>query len=598
MTTTTLLAAPAPTAGGAHPRGGSRTSVSLVLAVAGGLATESAFPARSWWPMAYVGIALLLLALRRDSVRWGFLTGGLFGLAFFLPHLWWANEAVGQPIGWIALSAMEASALGGFGGAWVWVRRAPLVRDRAGLQVAVAAVLWVAVEQLRGRVPFGGFPWGVLAFSQTDGPLLRLAALGGTTLVSAAVLVVGGVLALVSLRVRHDGLRAGAVGGALASVVALGPGLIPVGTAAQSGTLAVGAVQGNVPAQGAEAMSQARAVAGNHLSGTRTLLQQVGPGTLDLVVWPESASDIDPRTDLELGAAVDAVARAAGVPILFGTQRFEPPVRYNDYVLWQPGLGGTAAYSKQRPVPFGEYIPYRSFFRRLSPAVDLVSTDMVAGTAMGLLDVPIVRLGRAVPITTAICFEVAYDQLIRESVVAGGELIVIPTNNASFGLTQESTQQLAMSRFRAVEHGRAVVQISTVGVSAMIGPDGTFLERTGHFTSEQMAQDLPLRTSLTLADRLGRWPAGVVDALAVLLLAAGLLTVRAGGRHCGPGVPILRTRVRPHRARSPSQRRSANGDRRPGRGGAVRQGTDPRRTGRAPDARTAFDTSDEPAQPR
>jgi len=115
MTTTTLLAAPAPTADGPHPRRGPRRSVSLVLALAGGLATESAFPARSWWPMAYVGIALLLHALRRDSVRWGFLTGGLFGLAFFLPHLWWASEGVGEPIGWIALSAMEASSLGGFG---------------------------------------------------------------------------------------------------------------------------------------------------------------------------------------------------------------------------------------------------------------------------------------------------------------------------------------------------------------------------------------------------------------------------------------------------------------------------------------------------
>nr|WP_255347185.1 nitrilase-related carbon-nitrogen hydrolase [Cellulomonas sp. KRMCY2] len=109
------------------------------------------------------------------------------------------------------------------------------------------------------------------------------------------------------------------------------------------------------------------------------------------------------------------------------------------------------------------------------------------------MDVPIVRLGRAVPITTAICFEVAYDQLIRASVVAGRELIVIPTNNASFGLTQEPTQQLAMSRFRAVDHGRAVVQISTVGVSSMIGPDGTFLERTGLSPATRRACSPPLR---------------------------------------------------------------------------------------------------------
>lgn len=186
--------------------------------------------------------------------------------------------------------------------------------------------------------------------------------------------------------------------------------------------------------------------------------------------------------------------------------------------MWEPGRGPTASYTKQKPVPFGEHITYRQFFRALSPAVDLVRTDMAPGTGVGLLEVPITRLGREVGIATAICFEVAYGELVREAVVAGSELIVIPTNNASFGWTQESVQQLAMSRFRAVEHGRAVVQISTVGVSAMVGPDGSVLERTELFTSDQMVQDLPLRATLTLADRLGRWPAIAVDALAVLLL--------------------------------------------------------------------------------
>ena len=119
-------------------------------------------------------------------------------------------------------------------------------------------------------------------------------------------------------------------------------------------------------------------------------------------------------------------------------------------VRQRPSIGAAASYTKQHPVPFGEYIPYRSFFRRLTPAVDLVTTDMVAGADPSPIAVPIDRLGRSVPITTGICFEVAYDDLIRQSVLAGGELIVIPTNNASFGMTQESTQQLAMSQLRAI----------------------------------------------------------------------------------------------------------------------------------------------------
>ncbi|MHB1063868.1 MAG: apolipoprotein N-acyltransferase [Georgenia sp.] len=504
---------------------------SVVLAVAGGLATETAFPERSWWPMAFVGVALLLLALRRDSPRWGFVVGALYGLAFFLPHVWWANEAVGQPIGWVALSVFEALYLGAFGAAWVWVRRGAWVRAHSWLQVLAAPVLWVGVEQLRGRWPFGGFPWGYLAFSQTDGPLLHLAPVGGETLVSGVVVALGALLVLTLLRLNRR--RVGAAGAYLtvALAVAFLPALVPLSTGAESGTLRVGAVQGNVSVRGAEAMSQAREVAANHAEGTRALLERVDVGELDLVLWPESASDIDPRTDAGVAAVVDGAARAVGTPILLGTQRFQPGLRYNNYILWEPGVGANpdVEYTKQRPVPFGEYVPYRDLFRRLTSAVDLVTTDMAAGTGRAIVPVGIARLGRAVPITTAICFEVAYDDLIREGVLAGGELIVIPTNNASFGFTQESTQQLAMSRFRAAEHARAVVQISTVGVSGLIGPDGDVLARTGLFTAEQMVGELALRTSLTTADRLGEWPGMAVNGLAIILLLAGL-----AGRGRGP----------------------------------------------------------------
>lgn len=478
--------------------------------------------------MAFLGIALLVLALRRDSARWGFIVGLLYGLGFFLPHVWWANEAVGQPIGWVALSLFQALYLGGFGAAWVWVRRGAWVREREWLQVMAVTILWVAVEQLRGRWPFGGFPWGSLAFSQTDSPLLRLAPVGGEPLVSGVVVATGALLAAVLLnlwtrRLGAAGLRLGA---ALAAVLL--PGLLPLSTVAESGTLRVGAVQGNVPSPGAEAMSQAREVAANHADGTRALLEQVDPGELDLVLWPESASDIDPRTDDGVAAAVDDAARAVDAPILLGTQRFLPGLRYNNYILWVPGAGADpeVEYTKQRPVPFGEFVPYRELFRRLAPVVDRITTDMVAGTGEALVEVGIERLGRSVPIATAICFEVAYDDLIREGVLGGGELIVIPTNNASFGLTQESSQQLAMSRFRAAEHGRAVVQISTVGVSGLVAPDGDLLAATGLYTAEQMVAELPLRTSITIADRLGEWPGALVDVLGLLMLAAGLVSRR------------------------------------------------------------------------
>src|SRR5699024_2556940 len=106
------------------------------------------------------------------------------------------------------------------------------------------------------------------------------------------------------------------------------------------------------------------------------------------------------------------------------------------------------------------------------------------------------------------------------------------------GYTSESEQQLAMSRLRAVEHGRTTVQISTVGVSGVIAPDGTVLQETGLFTHETLTADIPLRSTLTIADRLGDWPMIAFTVLAVLALALGVIT---GRRQRPTGAPAAGT---------------------------------------------------------
>lgn len=537
MTRTAVAAAEpskvwASAAGGWPVRVGARALlVRLALGAAGGALLEAASPDVSWWWAAPLAIAGLLFALRPDSVPAGLATGATFGLAFFLPHVRWADAAVGSPVGWIALATSQAAFLAAFGGTWVWLRRARWLRHRHGRQALAAAATWIAVEQLRGRWPFGGFPWGDLAFSQTDGPLLRLASLGGSTLVGVTVVVAGALLESLTAAGRRRWTPAVALVALTGGVAAAQ--YLTLGVDPQVGAIDVGAVQGNVPSGQSDFRSRALQVTANHATGTRDLLGSRSRGTVDLVLWPESAADVDPRSDQEVAAIVDDAAREVGAPILLGTQRFEGQKRFNDYILWEPGVGARASYTKQHPVPFGEYIPYRSFFRRVTRTVDQVGTDMAPGRGPAVIEVPIARLGRSVPLTTVICFEVAYDDLVRQSVLAGSQAIVVPTNNASFGRTAESTQQLAMSRFRAAEHNRAVVQISTVGVSAIVAPDGSVLQRTGLFTAEPMAGQVPLRTSLTLSDRLGPWPGRMVD-LATLVLACGALVGAVRRRRSGP----------------------------------------------------------------
>ena len=498
-----------------------RRGTTIVLGVLGGLVTDTAFPGLGWWPAAFLGIALLFLALARDSARWNLLVGTAWGVAFFGPHLTWIEGAVG-PVPWLALALVEALFVGLFGVAWSWARRGAVTWRAARLQVPVFVVLWVGIEELRSSIPFGGFPWGRLAFAQADSPLVRWAWLGGAPLVSAAVVVAGVTLALavVALRRLDIGLASGLL---LLVAVPVVIGLfLPLNRATTGEELRVGAVQGNVPDRGLDSLSQAREVLRNHAAGTHAVAQSAGPGALDLVIWPENGADLSPVVDAEARELVDAAATAAAAPILLGTLEYpQTGGRYNISLLWDPVQGPLDQYAKRRPAPFAEYIPMRPIARLFSAEVDRVRTDMLAGTDLGLIPVAVPRLDRDVGVATVICFEVAYDAIVREHVAAGGEVLIIQTNNATFGPTDESVQQLAMSRLRAVEHGRATVQISTVGVSAVISPAGVITHRTGHFTAEQMIADLPLRTTVTPATRFGQAIAWAFAGLAVVVTVAG-----------------------------------------------------------------------------
>jgi apolipoprotein N-acyltransferase len=178
-------------------------------------------------------------------------------------------------------------------------------------------------------------------------------------------------------------------------------------------------------------------------------------------------------------------------------------------------------YVKRHPVPFAEYIPLRSLAEKVSSAAKLVTQDMVAGRGNGLLT------GGPAPIGDVICFEVAYDDLVRSSVSAGAQLLVVQTNNATFGHTSETYQQLAMSRLRAIETGRTVLQVSTTGESAIIAPDGNVVTRSGAlFEPALLSASVPLETATTPAVALGAGPEWVLAALAMIAVLAVIVLSR------------------------------------------------------------------------
>jgi apolipoprotein N-acyltransferase len=502
-----------------------------LLAIGAGLAMLLAFPGAGLVALAPLGPAALALAVRGQRARGGAWLGLVAGLVFFVPLLSWSGVYVG-PVPWLALATSQALFVAALGAATAVV-------SRARLWPLWTAALWVGAEALRGRLPFGGFPWGRLGFSQTEGPLLAFAAYGGVPLVSFAVALSGALLALALLhaaalwRAAADAPRgpllrpaalalAGVLGVPAVGALAWLP--LPGSSLTDGGEIAtVALIQGNVPRAGLDFNAQRRAVLDNHVERTLELARAVEAGEEaqpDLVVWPENSSDIDPYLNEDAARQIDRAAEAVGVPILVGAIVVGPGEYIsNTAIVWDPETGPGDTYVKRHPVPFAEYVPYRSFFRFFSSYVDDVS-DQHAGSEVGVLDIGGSRLG------DLICFEVVYDGLARDVVRGGAGMLVVQTNNATFGFTDESEQQLALSRLRAVEHGRTVAIAATSGISAVVAPDGSVVRDTQLFTPAVVVADIAQRDGTTVATRVGAAPEWLLAALG----AAAMLAVAARGR--------------------------------------------------------------------
>ncbi|WP_084505853.1 apolipoprotein N-acyltransferase [Nocardia harenae] len=514
-------------------------------ALLAGLLLFGSFPPRPLWFLAPLGIALLTLVLERARTARGAAGYGLLaGLGFFVPLLPWTGIYVG-PVPWLALSTACAAFLALFGALTFWT--APL--PARPLWIALA---WTACEWARSSFPFGGFPWGRLAFGQADGWYLPLAALGGAPLIGFAVALTGTCLAyLLTALARRRAVRESvaeqtpgpgsprrptALAAAATAVILLPLTGLALGATLptpESGdrTITVAAVQGSVPRLGLDFNAQRRAVLDNHVRRTEQLAAEIAAGRApkpDVVIWPENASDIDPLRNPDAAAAITAAARAVGAPILVGAVLInaDRSSTTNSVIVWDPATGPGERHDKKIIQPFGEYLPLRGFFRLFSGYADRAGY-FVPGDGTGVVH------AAGLPIGVATCYEVAFDRAFRDSMDAGAQLLTVPTNNATFGDSEMTYQQLAMSRVRAVEHGRALVVAATSGVSAIVAADGAVTERSELFVPAALTARLPLRTDRTLATRLGPAPEYLAVALCGLGVAAAAVLRRR--EHPAPG---------------------------------------------------------------
>lgn len=471
----------------------SRWYFRLVAGLAAGLMVALSLPPFGWWPLAWIGLGVVAWVLPGQGWGGRLIIGAGVGIGSYVVGLFWVHEfSIPGYIAVVVVSSLYAMAA---------VLLIPTGRFRY-IAIAMPAA-FVLSDWARDRFPLGGLPLGGLSLGQAAGPLRPVLRLGGGLALTGTTVLAG--VALAGLAILARGMwsrREGAakvLAAGAAAIVASTVALPLIGAVSPSGAggnlppLRVALVQGGGPRGTRAINTDPQLVFDRHLAASDVLQPP-----LDLVVWPEGVlqSHTDFRTSMD-AAQVAGLARALNATMLVGVEQDVGVDHYlNEVVSWAPDGSITGDYVKNHLVPFGEYVPYRSLISRLFNVAD-VPYDAIPGHGPGFLRTP------AAPLAVMISYEVFFDERARGGVRAGGQVLVVPTNTASYRSTQVPTQEIAADRMRAVETGRWLVQVTPTGYSAVVDPDGRVLQRT-HLDSRQvLLATVGRRTGMTVYDRIG-----------------------------------------------------------------------------------------------
>jgi len=382
---------------------------------------------------------------------------------------------------------------------WLLISILPINSKSRYFYFAPAAVI-VLIEVLRTSIPWGGFPWGLIAYSQLDGPLVPLATLGGQALVTGVVVIFASTLVKLLKHQKFMGLIIPLI------ILGFSYNVEPLNSPER---ITLSAVQGNVPRTGLDLENQRLTVLKNHVNLTKDLLDEISAGSIaepDLIVWPESGSDIDPLLPGVSATQITDLVSQTKIPILIGATTWNGTAPgeigagpRNVGILWRAQEGPGQIYTKNFLVPFGEYLPLRDLLASFITRFDQIPNDFVAGQDTGVFNIAGKLVG------DVICFEVSYANHIKETISAGAQVMVVQTNNSTFGNTAQPEQQFAISRFRAIENQRAFLVASTSGISGLISNDGTVMAKTSQFEPALVTGDVSLITENTTSHNHPNW---------------------------------------------------------------------------------------------
>jgi apolipoprotein N-acyltransferase len=492
----------------AHEARPARRGRLAVPALGAGILLALSLPPWGWWPLGIVGAALLYWCLGGMSWRRRAWAGWLAGLGCYAIGLFWARAF--NWYGALVLVLVEALFFAAAAAA------TPPVRGRVLGYVGACTL----AEALRTTWPFGGLPLGGVSLGQANGPLLEVARLGGAMLVTAGVWAAGVALATFvtwlwgrrSLVMRPGPSLLGASVVVAALVVLVVAGAVAPDGGSSVRSLRVALVQGGGQRGLSKEQVPPARVFSAQLAAMETVTAAVPHRHLELVLWPEDVLALEqPLAGSPQAALLGRLAAELHTTLLVGvTEPASPTTFRNEIVAWGPHGNVVGVFEKVHRVPFGEYVPFRSFFSHFAD-LSGVPTDAVPGQGSGLMRTP------AGPLGIMVSFEVFYADRSRDSVRAGAELLAVPTNTSSYSTSQVPCQETAADVLRAVETGRDLVEAAPTGFTTVVTQRGVVAARSDLGSRQVIFATVGLRRGMTPYDHCGDLPVLVLAALALVL---------------------------------------------------------------------------------
>lgn len=432
-------------------------------------------PPLGLWPIAWLGLSPLLVALRRArSRRAAFGLGWTTGAAFFAVTMFWIYSTcrfAGVPapvsvLAWLSLVSFLALNWGVFS---VLARESLGAGEKAWPWVSAAA--WVALEFLSARFTprvggdlLGYTQWRVL-------PMLQPSSWFGPHALGFLIVLANGSFAswLVDRRLQRPAPLNVRLASGLGAAWLIAGALMLATSAPPAGLLRkVAILQPNIDQYRKWDTDEAASIK-RVLDG---LLARAAEAKPALIVWPETSVPgwLDDPSNLEW---VSGWARRTGAYHLVGALLEEAPRRYNAAVLFDPAGRRVGRYAKRELVPFGEFVPLRGW---LEPWIGILAQmgDIDAGEKeQRPLETPIGAIG------VTICYEAVFPRWNRSAASAGARVLVNITNDGWYKDTWGPLHHFHTNRFRAVENRTPVVRSGNTGISAVVDPWGRELATLG-----------------------------------------------------------------------------------------------------------------------